>query len=170
MRPHGALICCRSRDVIGWTHAFMYVRCVHEQNGANLELLYWLVYNQYGETGKVIKNYQLKLTPSNMYYVNCELVLLVPFKYRESRNATSKILQNEWYDPKAKWYILEPLVQGLAGFIFLFLHIVLNPLRTVGPFRGNYKKWWNSPKSGKILKIMGEHESLSEDLSNNYQC
>jgi hypothetical protein len=45
MRPHGALICSRSRDVIGWTHAFVYVRCVHEQNGheqngANLELLY----------------------------------------------------------------------------------------------------------------------------------
>jgi hypothetical protein len=28
----------------------------------------------------------------------------------------------------------------------------------------------NSSKSGKILKIMGPHESLSEDLSNKYQC
>jgi hypothetical protein len=25
------------------------------------------------------------------------------------------------------------------------------------------------PKSGKILKIMGPHESLSEDISNKYQ-
>jgi hypothetical protein len=37
-------------------------------------------------------------------------------------------------------------------------------------FWGNYKKWWNSPKSGNILKIMGRNESLSEDLSNKYQC
>jgi hypothetical protein len=37
-------------------------------------------------------------------------------------------------------------------------------------FLGNYKMWWSSPKSAQILKIMGPHESLSEDLSNNYQC
>jgi hypothetical protein len=32
--------------------AFVYVRCVHEQNGANLE---WFT-NRYGETGKVMNN------------------------------------------------------------------------------------------------------------------
>jgi hypothetical protein len=41
MKPHGALICSRSRDVIGWT---MHSSCMFivylKQNGAHLEVLY----------------------------------------------------------------------------------------------------------------------------------
>jgi hypothetical protein len=40
MKPHGVLICSRTRDVIGWTmHSCMFVVYM-KQNGANLEVLY----------------------------------------------------------------------------------------------------------------------------------
>jgi hypothetical protein len=78
MKPHGALICSRSRDVSGWTmHSCMFVVYM-KQNGANLEvLLIAFMLKQ----GAVIKNNQLKLKHSNMYfkYINCVLMLLVPF-------------------------------------------------------------------------------------------
>jgi hypothetical protein len=47
--------------------------------------------------------------------------------------------------------------------------IILPRVRSLVIFWGNYKKLWNSPKRGKIFKIMWPHESLSEDLSNKYQ-
>jgi hypothetical protein len=53
-------------------------------------------------------------------------------------------------------------------FVSTKIPSLLSSLRTESILR-NYKKWWKSPKSGKILKIMGPHESLSQDLSNNYQ-
>jgi hypothetical protein len=37
-------------------------------------------------------------------------------------------------------------------------------------FRENSKKWYNSPKSGGVSKMMVPRESLSRYLSNEYQC
>jgi hypothetical protein len=46
---------------------------------------------------------------------------------------------------------------------------ILLPLKTEGIWE-NFKKWYNSLKSGRISKIMVPPESLSQYLSNEYQC
>jgi hypothetical protein len=49
---------------------------------------------------------------------------------------------------------------------------IINPLKTEGILRKLKisKKWYNSPKSGRISKIMVPPESLSQYLSNEYRC
>jgi hypothetical protein len=92
---------CTDLQSIPWRHwldnAFVYVRCVHEPRWRqpwSVVLIAFML-----KQGAVIQNQQLKLKHRNIYfkYINCVLVLLVPFNIMSDLRNMSTFFQDEHY-------------------------------------------------------------------------